>query len=123
MTSSVVTTTKSTERAITLTEQVRSGNVRAVSRLISLVESDDPDGIEGLRLLAPDTRPRIVIGVTGYPGAGKSTLINALLCAYRRQERKVGVLAVDVSRAMRGGALLGGQTGSSSHQLYSICQL
>jgi len=102
VTSTVVTTTKSTERSVTLAEQVRSGNVRAVSRLITLLESQDPDGIEGLRLLASDKRPRIVIGVTGYPGAGKSTLINALLCAYRRQESKVAVLAVDVSSAMTG---------------------
>jgi GTPase len=119
VTSTVVTTTKSTERAVTLAEQVRSGNVRAVSRLITLLERQDPDGIEGLRLLSPDTRPRIVIGVTGYPGAGKSTLINALLCAYRRQESKVAVLAVDVSSAMTGGALLGDRIRMQEHALDS----
>ena len=117
MTSSVVTTTKSAGRPATLAEQVRSGNVRAVSRLITLLESQNPDGIEGLRLLTPNTRPRIVIGVTGYPGAGKSTLINALLCAFRRQKRKVAVLAVDVSSAMTGGALLGDRIRMQEHAL------
>jgi LAO/AO transport system kinase len=119
VTSTVVTTTKSTERSVTLAGQVRSGNVRAVSRLITLLECQDPDGIEGLRLLASDTRPRIVIGVTGYPGAGKSTLINALLCAYRLQETKVAVLAVDVSSAMTGGALLGDRIRMQEHALDS----
>ena len=119
MRGSVVTTTKSTGRAVTLAEQVRSGNVRAVSRLITLLESRDPDGIEGVRLLTPDTRPRIVIGVTGYPGAGKSTLISALLRAYRGQEMKVAVLAVDVSSALTGGALLGDRIRMQDHALDS----
>ena len=117
MTGSVATTTNATGRALALAQQVRSGNVLAVSRLITLLESQHPDGTEGLRLLTPDVRPRVVLGVTGYPGAGKSTLINALVSAYRRQAMKVAVLAVDVSSAMTGGALLGDRIRMQEHAL------
>jgi LAO/AO transport system kinase len=104
-----------TERVAALVEQVRSGNVRAVSRLITLLERQHPDGTEGLRLLSSEAHPRLVIGVTGYPGAGKSTLIDALVRAYRRQGLKVAVLAVDVSSAMTGGALLGDRVRMQDH--------
>jgi LAO/AO transport system kinase len=104
-----------TERVAALVEQVRSGNVRAVSRLITLLERQHPDGTEGLRLLSSEEHPRLVIGVTGYPGAGKSTLIDALVRAYRRQGLKVAVLAVDVSSAMTGGALLGDRVRMQDH--------
>lgn len=107
--------TTATERVAALVEQVRSGNVRAVSRLITLLERQHPDGTEGLRLLSSEAYPRLVIGVTGYPGAGKSTLIDALVRAYRRQGLKVAVLAVDVSSAMTGGALLGDRVRMQDH--------
>lgn len=109
--------TNKTGRAFNLAEQVRSGNVRAVSRLITLLESQHPDGTEALRLLTSDARPRVVIGVTGYPGAGKSTLINGLVGAYRDRGMKVGVLAVDVSSAITGGALLGDRIRMQEHAL------
>lgn len=107
--------TTATERVAALVEQVRAGNVRAVSRLITLLERQHPDGTEGLRLLSSEAQPRLVIGVTGYPGAGKSTLIDALVRAYRRQGLKVAVLAVDVSSAMTGGALLGDRVRMQDH--------
>ena len=107
--------TTATERVAALVELVRSGNVRAVSRLITLLERQHPDGTEGLRLLSSEAHPRLVIGVTGYPGAGKSTLIDALVRAYRRQGLKVAVLAVDVSSAMTGGALLGDRVRMQDH--------
>jgi LAO/AO transport system kinase len=104
-------------RAAALAEQVKSGNVRALSRLLTLLECEHPDGTEGLRLLTLEAQPRSVIGVTGYPGAGKSTLINALVGGYRRQGKKVGVLAVDVSSAVTGGALLGDRIRMQQHAL------
>ena len=100
-----------------LAEQVRSGNVRAVSRLITLLESQDREAAETLSNLRAIGRPRIVVGVTGYPGAGKSTLINELVKVCRRQGMKVGVLAVDVSSARTGGALLGDRIRMQEHAL------
>ncbi len=100
-----------------LADQVRAGSVRALSRLITLVECHHPEGLDGLRRLSADLRRPTVIGVTGYPGAGKSTLINALAKAYRRQGMTVAVLAVDVSSARTGGALLGDRIRMHEHAL------
>jgi LAO/AO transport system kinase len=99
-----------------LIEHLRSGNIRALSRLITLIECQHQDGIEGLRLLS-SVPPSLLIGITGYPGAGKSTLINALVKAYRQLGLKVAVLAVDVSSARTGGALLGDRIRMHEHVL------
>ena len=96
-----------------LAEQVRAGNVRAVSRLISLLENH-PGAREALRLLSISHKP-VVIGITGYPGAGKSTLVDRLVSFYRRQGLKVGVLAVDISSPVTGGALLGDRIRMQEH--------
>lgn len=93
--------------AATLAARVKAGEVRAVSRLITLLESGDPDGSAALTKLDPPVRPARVIGITGYPGAGKSTLIDQLATAYRRQGKKVGIVAVDPSSPLTGGAILG----------------
>jgi LAO/AO transport system kinase len=98
-------------------EQLRSGNIRALSRLITLIECQQPEGEEGLRLLSSDVRSSLVLGITGYPGAGKSTLINALVKTYRRVGMTVAVLAVDVSSARTGGALLGDRIRMHEHAL------
>ncbi len=101
---------------MTLAEQVRAGNVRAISRLISLLENH-PGAREVLRLLNSTSRETTVIGVTGYPGAGKSTVVNCLVTFYRRQRLKVGVLAVDISSSVTGGALLGDRIRMQEHAL------
>jgi len=98
-----------------LAEQARAGNARAVSRLISLLENH-PGGREVLRLLDSTTRATI-IGVTGYPGAGKSTVVNRLVSFYREQGLRVGVLAVDISSPVTGGALLGDRIRMQEHAL------
>lgn len=99
-----------------LAEQVRAGNIRAISRLISLLESH-PGGREALRFLNSTARGTMVVGVTGYPGAGKSTVVNRLVSFYRRQGLKVGVLAVDISSSVTGGALLGDRIRMQEHAL------
>lgn len=100
-----------------LVEQIRLGNVRAVSRLITLLENQDREAADMLDVLRSNGRSSIVVGVTGYPGAGKSTLINELVKIYRGQGMKVGVLAVDVSSARTGGALLGDRIRMQEHAL------
>ena len=99
-----------------LAGQVRAGNVRAASRLITWLENH-PDTREVLRLLDGTSRGAMVIGVTGYPGAGKSTVVDRLVGCYRRQGLKVGVLAVDISSPVTGGALLGDRIRMQEHAL------
>jgi LAO/AO transport system kinase len=103
--------------SLTLIDRVKAGNVRAVSRLITLLERQDPDGSAMLRLLASGSHRAAVIGITGYPGAGKSTVIAQLVAAYRRLGMKVGVLAVDTSSPVTGGALLGDRIRMQGHTL------
>lgn len=98
-----------------LVEQVKAGEVRAVSRCMTLVENQDPAGQEALRRLEPVARRPAIIGITGYPGAGKSTLIAQLTTAYRRQGHKVGIIAVDATSPITGGALLGDRIRMQEH--------
>lgn len=94
-----------------LIASARGGSQRAVGRLLSLVESDRRD--EVLAVLAPAS-PR-VIGITGPPGAGKSTTVGALVGAYRERGLRVAVLAVDPSSPYSGGALLGDRIRMAAH--------
>ncbi|BFU94296.1 MAG: LAO/AO transport system ATPase [Nitrospira sp.] len=102
---------------VALAKQVKAGNVRCVARLITLLESRDQDGAAVLRLLDSGSHHANVIGITGYPGAGKSTMIAQLVAAYRRLGKKVGVLAVDTSSTVTGGALLGDRIRMGDHTL------
>lgn len=103
--------------ALALADLVKAGEVRAVSRVITLLESQSPAGIAILRLLASDSHRAVVIGITGYPGAGKSTVVAQLVAAYRGLGMKVGVLAVDISSPVTGGALLGDRIRMQEHTL------
>ncbi|GAA2244811.1 transporter [Streptomyces ruber] len=98
-----------------LVAQAREGRPRAVARLISLVEGASPQLREVMAALAPLTGGAYVVGLTGSPGVGKSTCTSALVTAYRRQGRRVGVLAVDPSSPFSGGALLGDRVRMSEH--------
>jgi LAO/AO transport system kinase len=98
-----------------LVERARSGNPRAVARLISLVEDASPLLRTVAERLAPHTGQAQVIGITGSPGVGKSTTTSALVTAYRSQGRRVGVLAVDPSSPFSGGALLGDRVRMQDH--------
>lgn len=93
--------------AADLAAQVRSGDERSASRLISLIERGDPVATEAVAVLFPSTGAARAIGITGPPGAGKSTLVKGLIDAYHAAGVRVGVLAVDPSSQATGGALLG----------------
>ena len=101
-----------------LLERLRAGDSRAVARLISLVEDGDReqlrDAAEALNPLAGRAQ---VIGLTGAPGVGKSTLAGALVACWRKAGRTVGVLAVDPSSPFTGGALLGDRVRMQRHAL------
>ncbi|WP_127361337.1 methylmalonyl Co-A mutase-associated GTPase MeaB [Actinacidiphila soli] len=99
----------------TLVEQARQGHPRAVARLISLVEGASPQLRDVMAALAPLTGGAYVVGLTGSPGVGKSTSTSALVTAYRRAGKRVGVLAVDPSSPFSGGALLGDRVRMSDH--------
>ncbi|MCZ7457919.1 methylmalonyl Co-A mutase-associated GTPase MeaB [Streptomyces sp. WMMC940] len=98
-----------------LVAQAREGRPRAVARLISLVEGASPQLREVMAELAPLTGGAYVVGLTGSPGVGKSTSTSALVTAYRKAGKRVGVLAVDPSSPFSGGALLGDRVRMSEH--------
>jgi LAO/AO transport system kinase len=91
------------------------GDPRALARLISLVENGSPQLRSVMRLIAPRTSQARVIGLTGAPGVGKSTVTGALVRAYRDTELRVGVLAVDPTSPFTGGALLGDRVRMQDH--------
>lgn len=96
-----------TERGAGLVARAREGDTHATARLLSVVENEEPGAAEALRELYPLTGKARVVGVTGPPGGGKSTLVNRLAGAYREQGERVAVVAVDPSSPFSGGALLG----------------
>ncbi len=100
-----------------LANLVRAGDQRALSRLLTLLENREAQGVAALQRLRSVPSQAAVIGITGYPGAGKSTLVDRLVSAYRRLGEKVGVLAVDISSPLTGGALLGDRIRMLDHAL------
>jgi LAO/AO transport system kinase len=100
-----------------LSERLLAGDKRALARGISLVEDDDPDGWDLVRDIYPHTGDAMVVGFTGPPGVGKSTLLGALTKLERARERTVGVLSIDPSSPFTHGALLGDRIRLSEHFL------
>ena len=90
-----------------IAEEVVQGNERSAARLISLIEQENPEGYRALSDLWPPARSAHVIGVTGPAGAGKSTLINALAGLFLKEDKKVGIVAIDPSCSIGEGSLLG----------------
>ena len=90
-----------------LLARAREGDKRALARVLSAVENDEPRAADILRELYPKTGRARIVGVTGPPGGGKSTLVNRLAGAYREQGERVAIVAVDPSSPFSGGALLG----------------
>ncbi|MEZ4770128.1 MAG: methylmalonyl Co-A mutase-associated GTPase MeaB [Caldilineales bacterium] len=92
---------------MTLTDDLLAGDRRALARTITLVENDGQDAHAMLAALYRSTGQAHIVGITGSPGTGKSTLVNALAKAYRRRGFTVGIVAVDPTSPFTGGALLG----------------
>jgi LAO/AO transport system kinase len=98
-----------------LISAARSGDPRALGRLVSLVENAAPDLRQVMKVIAPFTGQARVIGLTGSPGVGKSTVTTALVRSFRNSGLRIGVLAVDPSSPFSGGALLGDRIRMQDH--------
>lgn len=98
-----------------LVDEIRSGNPRALARAITAIENRAPHSAELLKALFPHTGHARVIGLTGAPGAGKSTLVDQLAREYRKQQKTVGIIAVDPTSPYTGGAILGDRIRMGSH--------
>jgi LAO/AO transport system kinase len=90
-----------------LLARARGGDKRSIARLVTVVENDDPGAAEAMRALYPETGRAQIIGITGPPGGGKSTLVNRLAGTYRERASRVAIVAVDPSSPFTGGAILG----------------
>lgn len=93
------------------------GDPRSIGRLISLVEADTPSAKEIMKQIYPRTGKAKVIGITGSPGAGKSTFVDRLIEQFKTDNMKVGVIAIDPSSPFTGGAILGDRLRMQSHAL------
>ena len=99
----------------TIADQLRSGDPRALARAISVVENRQPGCSELLKELFPNTGHARVLGLTGAPGAGKSTLVDQLAKHYRKDNQTVGIIAVDPTSPYTGGAILGDRIRMQDH--------
>jgi LAO/AO transport system kinase len=105
--------------AAELVDRLLAGEKRALARAISLVENDDPEGWALVREVYPSTGRAAVVGFTGPPGVGKSTIIGALTAGARKAGREVAVLSIDPSSPFSKGALLGDRIRLTDHFLDS----
>src|ERR1700691_4254965 len=96
-------------------EQVRAGDVRAISRAVSAIENREREAEKILRQLFPHTGHAYRVGITGAPGTGKSTLVDRLASHYRSAKKTVGIIAVDPSSPFTGGAILGDRVRMQGH--------
>ena len=98
-----------------LVKRVINKDVRAAARLIRLIDDNAEDCVSLMKDIYPYTGNSFIIGITGAPGAGKSTLTNQLITAYREQDKTVGVIAVDPTSPFSGGAILGDRIRMQKH--------
>ena len=98
-----------------LAERVRHGDVRAVARAISLIEDESPYAAAVVRALFQTTGRSYLVGITGPPGAGKSTLVDRITAGLRQRGQTVGVLAIDPTSPYTGGAILGDRVRMQAH--------
>jgi LAO/AO transport system kinase len=96
-------------------QRIRAGDIRALSRAISTVEDHTPESTELLKALFPHSGRAVLLGFTGSPGAGKSTLVDQVAKIYRQQDKTIGIVAVDPTSPFSGGAILGDRIRMHSH--------
>lgn len=104
-------------RPSSVVERVLAGDVRTAARLMRDLDDRIPSAVEHLRALYPHTGRAALVGITGNPGAGKSTVVDALIAHHRAQGLRVGVVAIDPSSPFSGGALLGDRIRMQRHAL------
>jgi LAO/AO transport system kinase len=98
-----------------LSAKVLKGNVQAAARLITLIEDESPDALAEMESLYPHTGRAYIVGVTGAPGVGKSTLLDNFIGYFRQKNMTIGVIAIDPTSALTGGALLGDRVRMQRH--------
>ncbi|MFC1836353.1 methylmalonyl Co-A mutase-associated GTPase MeaB [Thermodesulfobacteriota bacterium] len=105
------------ERNYVLADKILQGDVRATARLIRLIDDGDRTALHDLRRLYPHAGRSHVIGFTGSPGVGKSTLVDRIVAKFRRDGKTVGILAIDPTSPFSGGAILGDRVRMQNHFL------
>ncbi len=100
---------------VTLSERLLAGDPRAIARAISLIENESPDGAALIGRIYSKTGNAYLLGITGPPGAGKSTLVDKITAELRKRGKKVGILAVDPTSPFSGGAILGDRVRMQAH--------
>ena len=100
---------------MSLAEQVLSGNIRAAARLMRDIDDNRPQAVTDLKQLYPRTGKAYIVGITGPPGAGKSTLVDQLTASFRARGNRVGVVAIDPTSPFTGGAILGDRIRMNRH--------
>lgn len=100
---------------LNLAQEVIKGNQRAIARAISLVENDRDAAQEMMKKIFPRTGESLVVGITGSPGSGKSTLVDQMVSFLRKNGKKIGIVAVDPSSPFTGGAILGDRIRMMQH--------
>jgi LAO/AO transport system kinase len=102
---------------VEIIEKIRRQDVRAIARLMSLVENNAPEATAALKELYPITGQAFIVGITGPPGSGKSTLTDQLTKEFRRSGKTVGIIAVDPTSPFTGGAILADRIRMQQHSL------
>jgi len=100
---------------MSLAEMVLTGDIRAAARLMRDIDDNRPQAVDNLKYLYPRTGNAYIIGITGPPGAGKSTLVDQLTASFRAQGKTVGVVAIDPTSPFTGGAILGDRIRMNRH--------